>query len=149
MFGDKFISQLPLTNLYYQCSLSFRHWRIRYINAFRLEFELNIRMQSYLRITEFEPACDMNCGNRMSLKIIENLQQLKSESSWSFKATLSFRLYNPTRPERCIVTIASLDQWLATIEKHRHQWLADWKTIEKPLVPMVEQVPFHQWQWSP
>ena len=29
------------------------------------------------------------------------------------------------RPERCIVTIASLDQWLATIEKHRHQWLAD------------------------
>ena len=39
-----------------------------------------------------------------------------------------------TRPERCIVTIASL---------------ADWKTIKKPLVPMVEQVPFHQWQWSP
>ena len=22
------------------------------------------------------------------------------------------------------------------------------KTIEKPLDPMVEQVPFHQWQWS-
>ena len=29
------------------------------------------------------------------------------------------------RPERCIVTIASLDQWLATIENHRRQWLAD------------------------
>ena len=27
-------------------------------------------------------------------------------------------------------------------------WLTE-KTIEKPLVPMVEQVPFHQWQWSP
>ena len=55
----------------------------------------------------------------------------------------------PIRPDRCIVTIASLDQWLATIEKHCHQWLADWKTIEEPLVPMIEQVPFHQWQWSP
>ena len=55
----------------------------------------------------------------------------------------------PVRLERCIVTIASLDQWLATIENHRHQWLTDQKTIEKPLVPMVEQLPFHQWQWSP
>ena len=35
------------------------------------------------------------------------------------------RISTPTRPERCIVTIASLDQWLATIEKHRYQWLAD------------------------
>ena len=34
------------------------------------------------------------------------------------------------RPERCIVTIASLDQWLATIEKHRYQWLADWKPLK-------------------
>ena len=48
------------------------------------------------------------------------------------------------RLERCIVTIASLDQWLATIENHRHQWLTEQKTIEKPLVPMVEQLPFHQ-----
>ena len=53
------------------------------------------------------------------------------------------------RLERCIVTIASLDQWLATIENHHYQWLTDQKTIEKPLVPMVEQLPFHQWQWSP
>ena len=37
------------------------------------------------------------------------------------------------RLEQCIVTIASLDQWLATIENHRHQWLTDQKTIEKPL----------------
>ena len=35
-----------------------------------------------------------------------------------------------SRPERCIVTIASLDQWLATIEKHRYQWLADWKPLK-------------------
>ena len=54
-----------------------------------------------------------------------------------------------SRPERCIVTIASLDQWLATVENYRHQWLTDQKTNEKPLVPMVEQLPFHQWQWSP
>ena len=60
------------------------------------------------------------------------------------------RLLRPwSRLERCIVTIASLDQWLATIENHHYQWLTDQKTIEKPLVPMVEQLPFHQWQWSP
>ena len=50
------------------------------------------------------------------------------------------------RLERCIVTIALLDQWLATIENHCHQWLTGQKTIEKPLVPMVEQLPFHIWQ---
>ena len=31
--------------------------------------------------------------------------------------------FEPARPERCIVTIASLDQWLATIENHRYRWL--------------------------
>ena len=42
------------------------------------------------------------------------------------KVKLNHQLFFvPYRPERCIVTIASLDQWLATIEKHRHQWLAD------------------------
>jgi hypothetical protein len=30
-----------------------------------------------------------------------------------------------------------------------HQWLTEQKTIEKPLVPMIEHLPFHQWQWSP
>ena len=34
-------------------------------------------------------------------------------------------LSSPDRPERCIVTIASLNQWLATIEKDRHQWLTE------------------------
>ena len=40
------------------------------------------------------------------------------------------RFLRSFRPERCIVTIASLDQWLATIEKHRYQWLADWKPLK-------------------
>ena len=44
------------------------------------------------------------------------------------------------RLEWCIVTIASLEQWLPTIENHRFRWLTVWKTIEKQLVPMVELV---------
>ena len=49
------------------------------------------------------------------------------------KVIADTRLNESDRPERCIVTIASLDQWLATIEKHCYQWLADWKPLKNHL----------------
>ena len=47
------------------------------------------------------------------------------------------------RPRRWIVTIPSLDQWLATIGNHWKTIVSNGKTIEKPLVPMVCQTQNH------
>ena len=51
-------------------------------------------------------------------------------ASWYENETTKEIRWLRYRPEQCIVTIASLDQWLATIEKHRYQWLADWKPLK-------------------
>ena len=48
-----------------------------------------------------------------------------------------------TRPRRWIVTIPSLDQWLATIGNHWKTIVSNEKTIEKPSVPMVCQTQNH------
>ena len=53
--------------------------------------------------------------------LLWNLELVLYQSWWY----MWYTIIHGIRPERCIVTIASLDQWLATIEKHRHQWLAD------------------------
>ena len=47
------------------------------------------------------------------------------------------------RPRRWIVTIPSLDQWLATIGNHWKTIVSNEKTIEKPSVPMVCQTQNH------
>ena len=43
------------------------------------------------------------------------------------------------RLQRWYITIPSSDQWCATIENHRYQWLSYPKTIGKPLIPMVQR----------
>ena len=84
-----------------------------------------------------------------SKKTSQELRKLPGKSSlnvrsvWPDLPVLSV-LFVPcvlVRPEQWIVTFPSSDQWLATIENHwktiRVQWLPDYKTIEKPFVPMV------------
>ena len=64
---------------------------------------------------------------------------------WTFELANDFlkSFFICTRLQRWYITIPSSDQWCATIENHRYQWLSYPKTIGKPLIPMVSPQPFH------
>ena len=57
------------------------------------------------------------------------------------------------RPQRWIVTIPSFDQWLQTIENHRHSIGTNGCLTKKPLpfhwFQWMLSKPFIQWQWWP
>ena len=69
--------------------------------------------------------------------------QLQELQSQSFHNREMVQWCFVIRPRRWIVTIPSLDQWLATIGNHWKTIVSNEKTIEKPSVPMVCQTQNH------
>ena len=83
------------------------------------------------------------CDNTTGGRFLQHRPRLKTSNEKLGTLLTAALIIIIIRPRRWIVTIPSLDQWLATIGNHWKTIVSNEKTIEKPSVPMVCQTQNH------
>ena len=99
--------------------------------------------------------CQIRSAEKLA-KINQQKKLAKTSATWQQFPTISGLKYPKIhriqdRPQQWIVAIPSLDQWLQTIENHRHSIGTNGCHTKKPLpfhwFQWMLSKPFIQWQW--